>query len=215
MQSLVKVTAPAASTRLTTLAAAQAECSTDTDVSALIDRASAAVARYCGRAFGLQTITETFRRNHVYWRDPLVHTRRDNRPIVLRYAYDQTPSSVTVDGGTALVADTDYEIDLEAGMMWRLFSGTREWWQCMTNIVAVYQTGWNLPNDGSPNLPADVEACCLAIVRSAFNAVGSDPTVSREMTEGVGLVNYFARPISGLVMDAGLMDALSGYMVRS
>lgn len=215
MQSLVKTTVAPAASRLTTPAAAQAECGTSDDVSALIDRASAAIVRYCGRQFGLQTVTETYRRTHDYWRDPLLSALRRARPLMLRYAYDQVPSSVTIDAGTALVADTDYEIDLEAGMLWRLFSGARRHWQCSTDIVVVYQTGWNLPNDGSPNLPADVEAACLTLVRGAFNYIASDSTVSRDMTEGVGLVNYFARSASGLVMDAGLADMLSGYVVRT
>lgn len=214
MDSLVKVITPPASSRLTTPAAAQAACGTPDDVTALIDRASAAIARYCGRQFGLQTVQETFRRQHAYFVDTWLGGRRHVRPIVLRYAYDQTPSSVTIDGGDALVADTDYEIDLEAGMLWRLFSGIRQRWQCSTSIVIEYQTGFALPNDEAPDLPADLEGACLALVQNAFNYIGSDPTVSSDQTFQVGITNYFARPLSGLIMDAGLTDALSGYVVR-
>lgn len=214
MQSLVKITVAPATSKLTTLAAAQTECGTDDDVSALIDRASAVIAAYCGRAFGLQTVQETFRRSHAYWQDPLRAWARDARPLLLRYAHVVTPSSLAIDGGTGLVVDTDYEIDLDAGMLWRLFSGTRQRWQCSTNIVAVYQTGWNLPNDGSPNLPGDVEAACLAIIRAAFFFVGSDPSVSLDRTEGVGELRYFAKSASGLVIDAGIADMLSPYVVR-
>jgi hypothetical protein len=215
MQSLVRTTVAPTHSRLTTLDAAQTECGTSDDVTALINRASAVIASYCGRAFGRQTITETFRRSHVYWRDPLLTTRiRDTRPLLLRYAYDQTPSSVVVDGGATLVADTDYEIDTDAGMMWRLFSGVRQRWQCGTSIVVAYQTGWVLPEEPSPTLPADIEAACLALVRASFNFIASDPSVSLDRTEGVGELRYFARSASALVIDAGIAPMLSGYVVR-
>lgn len=215
MDSLVKVITPPASTRLTTPAAAQAECATSSDVSVLIDRASAVIVRYCGRPFGLQTVQETFRRQHAYFIDTWLAGRRHVQPLVLRYAYDQTPTSVVIDDGDPLVADTDYEIDLESGMLWRLFSGIRQRWQCSTSIVIEYETGFALPNDSDPNLPDDVEAACLALVRGAFNYIGSDPTISSDQTFQVGTTNYFARPNSGLVMDAGLTEALSGYVVRA
>lgn len=214
MQSLVKITAAAPTTKLTTLAAAQAECATTADVSLLIDRATAAIMRYCGRAFGLQTVTETFRRSHVYWRDPLLPNRHNNRPLVLHYAYDQVPSSVTIDGGTALIADTDYEIDLEAGMLWRLFSGVRQRWQCSTNIAVVYQTGWNLPNDSSPNLPADVESVCLALVRAAYNNIGVDPSVVLDWSPDIGRTQFARSSALSYTLDQGMRDALSGYVVR-
>lgn len=214
MDSLVKVITPPVTTRLTTPAAAQAECGTSDDVTALIDRASAVVARYCGRQFGLQTVQETFRRQHAYFIDTWLAGRRHVQPLVLRYGYGQTPTSATIDGGDPLVADTDYEIDLESGMLWRLFSGIRQRWQCSTSIVIEYQTGFALPNDSDPNLPADLEAACLALVRGAFNYVGSDNTVSKDQTEGVGYTMYFARSASGLVVDAGIADMLSSYVVR-
>jgi hypothetical protein len=199
---LVKVTVAPSSAALTTLAAAQTECGTTDDVTTLIDRASAVIAAYCGRAFGLQTIAETFRLGHHGWhRAP----HRRVAPLVLQYK-PAAISSVTEDG-TALTADVDYELD---GQLLHRLCGDfrREWFG--SPIVATYTTGWMLPG----SVPADLEAACLALVRGAFNYIGSDPTVSRDQTEGVGLVNYFARSASGLVVDAGLAEQLSAYVVR-
>lgn len=199
MPGLVKITVAPTSAALTTLAAAQAECVTSDDVTTLITRASAVIAAYCGRAFGLQTVAETFRFEH----------RRSHRriaPLVLQYL----PAAVAsvAEDGTALTVDVDYERD--GSLLHRLCDVHRREWRT-TPTVVTYTTGWTLPG----SVPADLEAACLALVRGAFNAVGSDVTVSRDQTEGVGLVNYFARSASGLVVDAGLAGQLSQYVVRT
>lgn len=203
MPGLVKVTAAPTSASLTTLAAAQAECATSDDISALIDRASAAIAAYCGRAFGLQTIAETFRLGRDSWRWP-THLRV--APLVLQYP-PVSVISVTEDG-TALAVDVDYERD--GSLLHRLSSSSyrREWY--ISPTVVTYTTGWTLPDA----VPSDLEAACLVIVRTAFNYIGSDPSVSSDQTFQVGTTNYFARSASGFVIDAGVADMLSKYLVR-
>lgn len=197
MPGLVKVTVAPTSASLTTLAAAQAECATSDDVSALIARASAAIASYCGRPFGLQTVQETFRFQD--WR------HRRVGPLVLQYP-PVAVSSITEDG-TAQTVDVDYEV---AGSLLYRMSGVnhREW--CTTPTVVTYTTGWVLPD----NVPADLEAACLAIIRGAFNSVGADPAISVDQTEGVGRIQYFDRSASSLIIDAGIADLLSPYVVR-
>lgn len=198
MPGLVKVTVAPTLASLTTLDAAQAECDTPDDITSLVDRASAFVASYCGRLFGLQTLTETFRLER--------HPRhRRVAPLVLQYK----PASVTgvTEEGTALTVDVDYEVDGQ--LLHRLCGDYRREWHD-TPTVVTYTTGWTLPD----NVPADLEAACLALVRGAFNFVGSDPSVALDMTEGVGRVQYFARSASALVADVGIADMLSPYVVR-
>lgn len=202
MPGVVKVTVPPTAASLTTLAAAQAECGTTDDVTVLIDRASAAVAAYCGRAFGLQTIAETFRLGQHRWRVP-THLRV--APLVLQYP----PVSVSsvIEDGTALTVDVDYEQD--GSLLHRLVGNYRREWYISPTVVT-YTTGWTLPDA----VPSDLEAACLALIRQAFFFVGGDPSVSSDQTFQVGTTSYFNRPASGFVIDAGTADTLSKYMVR-
>lgn len=226
MPGLVKVITPPVSSQLSTLANAQTECgitgsAQDALLGLLIDRASAAIVRYCGRAFGLQTVQETFRRSNRFFVDPVArHAARRDRPLVLFYDNTQTPSSVTIDAGDPLVADTDYEIDLESALMWRLsLFGQRSRWICSVAIVVEYQTGWTLPNDdavdGVPTLPADVEQVCLALVRAGFSNQGIDPSVVMDWSPDIGRTQ-FAPHSSAMSMqiDSGMQAALAGYVLR-
>lgn len=214
MPGLVTVTVPPATAKLTTLATAQADLGTTSDVSSLIDRASATIATHCGRAFGLQTISEQFRRPTRYTyasSDTLHRLHADPKPLNLQYDA-QSIVSVTEDGN-ALTAGTDYEADVPAGMLWRLYGDSRKDWYGRVTVV-VYTTGWNLPNDGSRNMPADLEDACLTLVRSAFYGQGRNPNVAMDLTEGVGRVQYWDRSISSMIIDQPMSDALAGYVVR-
>lgn len=212
MPGIVTVTVPAASTRLTMLATAQADLGTTSDVSGLIDRASSTIATHCGRAFGLQTVSEMFRRHARLAASSELHRmHRDPKPLNLQYDA-QSIVSVTEDTN-ALTAGTDFEADNAAGLLWRLYGDSRkEWYGRVTTVV--YTTGWNLPNDGSPNMPGDLEDACLTLVRSAFYGQGRNPNVAMDLTEGVGRVQYWDRSISSMVIDEAMSAALNPYVVR-
>lgn len=217
MHGLVTITVPAASTQLTTLAAARAACglsdtSQDTVLTQLINAASAVLSNFCGgRIFGLHTRSEQFRRDRHFVAHRH-HRHTDAAPLNLSYDAVVSVDSVTEDG-TALTVDVDYEADLPAGLLWRLNGDyRRDWFGRVTAIV--YDSGWNLPNDDEPNLPSDIQDACNSLIRSAFFGQGSDPNVALDVTEGVGRVQYWNRSTSYMVVDDGMGSILSRYVLR-
>jgi hypothetical protein len=95
---------------------------------------------------------------------------------------------------TGLTAGTDFEIDQGsllpgdegAGCLYRLNQhGNPRTWPA-AKIVVVYQAGYSLPNDTSPNLPSDLEGICLRIVVGRYQAKGRDPLLV-EQSQGANL----------------------------
>lgn len=228
MVSIVTIIAPAASAALTTLAMAKAELgitdvySDDGYVGGLIDRASAVVARYCQRTFGLQTISEAFRQSDLTssgYPAPETTILAGNRyhsrtqPLILTQQPAQSITSV-VESNVTLTAGTDFEADLQAGMLWRLSGDYRTGWLPLTTVI--YTSGWVLPQDsGTRTLPFDVEEVTLSLIRAAYSARGYNPKISREIVEGVGRVDYALAPtVSGMDLDANSKQMLAPYVIR-
>lgn len=206
MPGTLAVTTAAKSSQLTTLATARAEIDVpaamdDAALGRLIDRASAALAGLCGRAFGAQAVTETFRPAVPagYRPDPLILTLPPSGDV-----------QVTADGA-ALTAGTDFEVT--SGMLYRLCGSRRVPWRAMA-VVATYSAGWNLPNDPSPNLPADLEDACLSLIREALAARERDASVQRDRSD-FGEVTYFDRGTgTAMAVPPEMAAQLAGYVVR-
>jgi hypothetical protein len=225
MTGFVTVTTPAASTALTTLAAAydalgEVAGSADDAITRLIARASAAIGGHCGRGFGVESLTEVFRADDRTGLSPFVQrvapygTPLDvqRRPLVL--------SRVPV-VAVASVADTNgaldpsvWECDLAGGLLFRLFGGNRGVWSAPP-ITVTYSAGYELPLDTSPNLPGDVEDACLALVAQAWAARGRDPALLYDLVEGVGRQQYYDRGAGGMQIDDAMADRLAPYVARA
>jgi hypothetical protein len=215
------VITPPSYRRLTTIDAAREVCgvtvnTSDGSIQRLIDQASSLIASFTHRDFGIQTVQEsyvapTMWQGYVVWNQPSNYYNMDPNPKVLRLNPVNSIVSVTEDG-VALVGGDDYEVDLRAGLLYRLFSGLRgDWWR---SVVIQYVVGWNLPEEATPNLPADVESVCLALVRAAWFSRSRDPFLRTETTEGVGTVQYqIAAPAIGMSIDPSMGKALSPYLV--
>lgn len=197
--SLLTVTAPAASARLVSLAAVKADLgisdsASDTWLQMAIDDASSAIAAECRRVFGVQVLAETFRL-------PV------SAGVLILSAIPvlASPALTVTEGGIALTAGTHYECGLESGLLYRLSgsAGLRTRWTASPVVVA-YSAGWVLPEAGTTNLPPAVAAVAKALVRAAYGARGTSPNVQAEQAEGVGRVQYFDR--GG--MQAALDDAM-------
>lgn len=228
MTGILSVIAPAISTQLTTVAAAKAELgltdsSEDATLSALVDRASAVIAAHCGRVFGRETVSETFRRNWVPGLGVNAHvglfgTPFDSRlqqPLVLqRPGHRTAPTTLqsVTENGVPLDPAADYEIDQAPGLVYRLRNGLRSWWGVPV-VVVTYAVGWALPNDPGPNLPADIEGACLSLVRSAYFARGRDPNVALDMLNG-DRTQFWDRSVSAFAVDEALAASLADYVVR-
>lgn len=179
---MLTVTTPATSARLATLAAVKAELAItddaqDSHLGDLLDQASAAIAVYCSRVFGLEAVQETFR-----WAGPAETLVLARVPVV-------SIASVTEDG-TALAAE-DYEVDEGAGLLYRLRGDYRSRW-CARKVVVSYSAGWLLPEDEGANLPADVTRACLLTVSAWWHARGRDPMLRSESDQSIGAVSYIA-----------------------
>ncbi|HET7375667.1 MAG TPA: hypothetical protein VFK30_03100, partial [Anaerolineae bacterium] len=80
-----------------------------------------------------------------------------------------------------LLATTDYELDYETGMLWRLNHGH---WH--GDIVVVYEGGYDLPTDAEPSLAR----ACIELIRSQRTAIGSNVNV-RDIWAGENRISYF------------------------
>ena len=178
MERLLAVTVAATARDLTTIGAAQAEIGASADlayVGRLVRQASAAVAAHLaalGVVAAREAVAETFRLS-----EPAPHLPLARTPVA-------TIASVVEDGIT-LVADTDYEFDTDAGLLYRLDSDVRIAWRA-AKVVASYSGGWLLPGQTGANLPADIERATLVTIAAWAASQGRDPGLRSESAEGIG-----------------------------
>lgn len=188
---MLTVITAAASHRLTTPDAVRQHLSIGEEVAdaylgELIDRASAAVGRFCDRAFALETVREVLRQGGG---DELQLTRWP----VLAVQSVAAPDPLAADG---------YELDGAKGFLLRLGG----WWRGRVEVV--YQAGYVLPGQNGRTLPKDVERATLALVAADFHGRGRDPSIRSETVEGVGSSSY---TVGGLG-DAGLWADVAGLL---
>jgi hypothetical protein len=222
LQSILTITSPPATSALTTVRAAKDELNltVDTDddyLNTLIDRASAVIQNWIGRPLGLQSAVESFR--HPY-RTAGIYPAWD--ACILPYTGPYMPrpllttlvpvigiALITEDGGSPLTVGSDYEFEPDTGMIWRLAGNVRSVWSA-GNVVVTYTAGYVLPQDaGSRSLPMDIEGATLLLVRSGYYGRGIDPSVTLEVTEGVGRTQY--AKTNGTGLDDGLKIMLAPY----
>ena len=203
---MLTVVIPAASTRLTTIAAAAAETGAppagpDFDrLAGIVDRASAAVVSFCGQPFGLATYSET----------PAF--RRPGRSLFLSRV--PVVSLVSVSHDDAVVDVTRCRFDTLIGE----FAFPRGSWLSWPLIR--YRAGYALPGDPDPTspaqrLPADVEAACLEMAKSLYFSGGSearDPRIRSDAVEGVGSTSYLDPQASAGALPATAAALLAPYV---
>jgi hypothetical protein len=177
MRSKLQVLIPANTQDLTVLETAEVELgltepdsSNDAQIVQLIHQVSAAVASYCGRVFGEETVAETF------WSSAC---GEGINSIVL----DRTPItaviSVELDGSE--LGTGDYDLDERNGVLYFQSLGcscSRRWFR---SLVVTYKAGYPLL-DGVPH---DLERAALILMRDQYNAVGRDPNMRSETIPGV------------------------------
>jgi hypothetical protein len=106
------------------------------------------------------------------------------RPVV-------TVTAITLDG-TALVADVDYEVDRDTGLVFRLCADERVPWPAGGKLVAEYSGGYALLAD----LPYDVERACVVLVTAYAAAAGRDPALRSESVADIGSTTWLD-PMNG------------------
>jgi hypothetical protein len=178
---MLSVLSPAASTRLTTIAAVRENIQVGSEVDDItlgewIDQASASIVSHCRRQFARETVMETFR-------------RPANGPLLLERAPLVAAPTVSADGVDLL--DDDLDCDLSAGLLYRLHGDCRGGWYSRL-LTVTYTAGWLLPAQPGRDLPADVEQACLILLAARNAGQGRDPMLRSENVEGVGSSSWIA-----------------------
>lgn len=178
-RSLVTVTTPATERDLCTLAAVKLDlgitASTfDAELAQRIAQASAMIETHCRRVFARETVQEVFR------------DVEDYRLSLTRFPISSI-TSVTVDGEA--LPSGDYEMDAEAGALFRLSDDARVAFRAV-KVTVVYTAGYVLPDTANPTLPADVQRACVLAATTAYLGKGRDLTIRSESAQDVGQVSY-------------------------
>lgn len=139
-----------------------------------ITQVSADMANSCNRVFAVQTYIDEIRRSD--------HEGQGN-PLVLANAPAQAVNSV-IEDGTTLVEDTDYEVDLSNGFLYRLDSSgnPRQWYG--RKIVIEYDAGF-------AEVPADLAAAALRWITMRYHSAGRDPSVRSIEEQGIQTTNFW------------------------
>lgn len=218
----VTVTIPAPGTWLTTLDAVHRElglttADEDLVLAGMIDRASSAIARECGRVWGIETVYETLKGTN----SQILGLSRAPIIAVTEVLEDSLPI-------------TDYSIeDAEAGALyreqgWRAQYGASGYggWdtaayasgyilpggQAAQRYIVTYRAGYGLPNDASSTLPGAVEQACLETVKTWF--AQSDGVVADASAVRVGSlqVQYPGATVSDAAARLGLPSVVLGLL---
>jgi len=199
MNSIVTVITAAPTHDLTTKETVKAELgigdgSEDEKIRIWIRQASGVIAAACGRVFGRETVTEAFR----------IEGCRSTPWLSLSRYPVSSVDGVTVDG-TALVVD-DYEIDPDSGLLYRLSSSARAYWDAGRHVVT-YTGGYALL-DG---LPYPLERGAIALVKQYRFSAARDPLLKGESVPGVGDAQYWVGGVGASALPQETVDAIGLY----
>lgn len=179
MRSIVEIITPASSQDLTILATVKAELdisdtASDAILTTYIQQASSFIAGITGRNFGSEEVRETFFLGRTVT-DTLKLARR---PV--------TVIASLTENDVALVEATDYAVDLEKGLLYRL--GNLAWtYSPSPSVVVEYTAGYALLG----SLPIAIERAAVMLVKSYYFGNARDTGVRSESTEGLDSISYF------------------------
>ena len=168
---MITVLTPATDYDLTELATVKSligisDTTDDALLSALITRASIAIAEYCDRVFAQEAVRES-------------QPGTGNRHLLLERVPVVSIQQAVLDG--TAIDTTEYKIeDSNVGRLWRDVAWDRaldeqpDYWQID------YTAGFLLPGDANRNLPESVEQACIETVKSWYLARGRDATLRSE-----------------------------------
>lgn len=203
MDSIVTVTTASDTHDLSVIATVKAELdisgtSQDDELQRLLTEASVQIATYCNRVFAVQTYSEVYRNVRCRSLLPLSHAPVD------------TITSVSVDG-TALES-TEYEVEAEAGFLYRLSDDTRIAWTAC-KIAIVYSAGYTLLTE----LPYDIERACIDLVKRRHYAKTRDPSLRSLDVPDVAREDYWGGPSLEIVggLPADIARTLDPYRLYS
>jgi hypothetical protein len=80
---------------------------------------------------------------------------------------------------------SDYRVDKDNGLLYRLCGGYASLWAFYRDIVIVYVAGYIMPEETSSNLPGALQAGCIDLVKSFWMSRRRDPMVKSVDVPGV------------------------------
>ena len=177
MRSKLQTIIPAYTQDLTVLETAQvelgvaeADTTQDAQIVALIYQVSAAVASYCGRTFGEETVAETFFPSGCAEGLDFVVLERNPISLVV---------SVELDGQE--LGTGDFDIDEQKGILYFQRNGCGCSCRWFRSLVVTYQGGYALLDA----VPYDLERAALILIKDQYYSVGRDPNLRSETIPGV------------------------------
>lgn len=194
-ERITTVTTAASTYDLTTLPVVKAELgittTTDDTVLALyIGAESLKVAAACGVVFPRETVVDTFRISSGAYLPALMLSRAPVGTITSVYEAGE------------LVPAAEYEVDANAGLLYRLTEtdGYRRTWFSEKTVVT-YQGGYAA-------IPAPVADACLQMVKQRYYARMRDPALRSLDITGVSREEYWVGAINdGMPADVDLLLA--------
>jgi hypothetical protein len=218
---ITTVITPAASFDLTTLLNVKSDLTiNDVDptidiyLSRIITQVSGLISAECNRVFALQTYKDNFRPGRDNALGPcmnvLDYLAVANIPLV-------SVASV-VEDGTALVVDTDYEIDLATGRLYRLDANNNRVHWNGKQIIVQYAAGWTLPSANNPAGPnqllvdaPELEDAVIELVKGRYLAKDRDPYLKVDQVDGVGSQTFWFPDTPVGAFPAAIDDILDSY----
>jgi hypothetical protein len=203
MKSILTVTYPASSYDLTTRDAVLAEMrlsgesgADDSLISSQIAQASQAIATYCNRVLVQEDVSELF------WPDPNALNHRGGtrgganfwswrgfagvEAEIVRLDRYPVSSIASVMLDDEVVDPSEYRLDADAGLLYRLDSSGYPWtWFVAKSLIIDYTGGYD-------PIPSDVDRAARLFVIDAFSGASKDPRVRSETIFGVRSVSFLA-----------------------
>jgi len=181
---MIEIITPAQSRRLTTLEALGTELGLPEDqwdaaMQAAIDRVSAAIAAYCGRTFGRETVREAWR-----------HRVTPRELLLSRYP---VASIISLTIGDQVEDTADLTFDPDAGIVYGRRLGTAG-----DRTQLTYVAGYVLPGEEGANLPAEIEQAALQAAKTLWLTRARDPAVRSEQVDGIGRTDYWVGAVDGV-----------------
>jgi hypothetical protein len=154
---------------------------TDSDIvlSRYISAESSKIESFCNRKFPSEKVSDTFRFS-VVSEQPVELERRLGSVQLSRNPVTEL-TSVTEDG--TLLTASQYELDTDAGLLYRLQDDSRIAWNCQ-KIVAIYTGGFT-------TLPMAVDEACVLLVKTRLSARLRDPMLRVDDVTGIGRTEYW------------------------
>ncbi|MCO5129281.1 MAG: phage head-tail connector protein [Xanthobacteraceae bacterium] len=152
----------------------------DAKLSAWISQASAAISTYAGRTFAAEKVEQVFR------------PANGTIGLVLERFPISTVHSI-VEGDTTLTS-TDYEADLVAGVLNRLWTSRYACWS--TTVVTVTYTA------GYETIPANLQRACIICLQHYRSGADRDPAIRSEAITDIETLQYFAPTGDALPIEA-------------